>query len=393
MTKADVVVIGGGSTGASVAYYLSLRGAGRVVLIEKDYTAWGQTGRSTAVVRLHYSTPQVCRMALISYQVLKDMEKVVGGPSGFTACGFALAVGDKDESAIRRNVEMQRSLGIDTKLITPKELKEIQPQIDTTGLAAAAYEPNSGYADPTITAQSYSEAAVRNGCLLMTKTRVNGFNIMERRIVSAVTDRGTVEAEVFVNAAGVWANDLLSYLGISVPIDVVKEEIVVWRRPNDFTGPHLVFADLPHNYYIRPFGDTQTYMGSLNPDLSRREKSPEKFRLDEKPSMETFLTYGEALSKRFPVMEKAEAAGGWVGLYDVTPDWHPIIGRSRSVENLFNIVGLSGHGFKLCPAYGMLMSDLILKGKSDIVEPSFFAETRFQEGRLIGAAYEYGVIS
>ncbi len=392
--KVDVLVIGGGSTGTSIAYYLSERGAGRVALLERQYVAWGQTGRSTAVVRLHYSTPEVARMALISWEVLREMERKIGGPSGFRACGFAIAAGQEDLEGLRKNVEMQRSLGINTRLITPEELREIQPQIDTDGLAGAAYEPESGYADPVMTAQTFAEAAARNGCIIKTKTEVKGFRVDGNRIKAVLTDKEIFEADVIVNASGVWSNQVTAELGLNLPVEVVKEEIAVWKRPEEFRGEHIVFADLPNNYYMRPFGDTQTYMGSINPDLSRREREPTAFNLDERVSMDTFMSYGELISRRFPCMVKAEAAGGWIGLYDITPDWHPIIGRSSKFENLYNAVGMSGHGFKLCPAFGMLVSDLILRdGKSDVVNPDFFSERRFAEGRLIGTSYQYGVIS
>ena len=389
----DVVVIGGGSTGTSIAYYLCKKGAGKVALLEREYIAWGQTGRSTAVVRLHYSTPEVAKMALISWEVLKNMEKEVGGPSGFKEVGFAILAGENDFEALKRNVEMQRSIGIETRIITPEELKEMEPRINTEDIAGAAYEPKSGYADPVTTAQSFAKAAEEIGCRIMVKTEVTGFELDGNRISRITTTSGVVETDVVVNASGVWNNMLLDKLGISLPVEVVKEEIVVWDRPESFTGEHMVIGDLPNDYYMRPFGDRQTYMGSINPDLSTKSRYPTEFNLDERISINTFSRYGEKVSRRFPVMSEARVYGGWIGLYDITPDWHPIIGKSEKIENLYHAVGMSGHGFKLCPAIGMLMSDIILKGKSDIVDQSFFNEKRFKEGRLIGRAYAYGVIS
>ncbi|MEM2023960.1 MAG: FAD-binding oxidoreductase, partial [Candidatus Caldarchaeum sp.] len=125
----------------------------------------------------------------------------------------------------------------------------------------------------------------------------------------------------------------------------------------------------------------------------RQERHVSAFNLEEKVGIDTASRYGEAVSKRFPVMAEARLAGGWVGLYDVTPDWHPIIGFSKKVENLFNAVGLSGHGFKLCPAIGMLATDIILGSKTPLIDPEFFSEDRFGKGRLIGMTYKYGVIS
>ncbi len=389
----DVVVVGGGSTGSAIAYYLSREGAGRVALVEKAYVGWGMTGRSTAVVRLHYSTREVASMALRSWEILKDMERVVGGPSGFRATGFVILAGRGDAEGLRKNVEMHRQLGIDSRLLTPEELKELVPQINADGVEVAAYEPESGFADPVATAQSFAKAAQQMGCTLMEGCEVKSATVSNNRLERLETTRGALSADVVVNASGVWCNRFLDLLGIELPVRVVKEEIVIWNRPMDFSGEHLVVGDLPLNYYMRPFGGTQTYMGSINPDMSRWEKYPEAFNLDERVGVGTAYRYGEAVSTRFPVMAQASFAGGWVGLYDVTPDWQPIIGFSRKLTNLFNAVGLSGHGFKLAPAIGMLSAEIILGRKPTNIDHKFFNEARFEENRLIGRTYQYGVIS
>jgi len=389
----DVAVVGGGSTGTAIAYYLTKNGAGRVVLVEKDFVGWGQTGRSTAVVRLHYSTKEVALMALTSWRVLKDMDKTVGGESGFRASGFVILVGAEDFEGLKKNVEMHRSLGINTKIVGPDELREIEPRINVEGIYAGAYEPESGYADPVLTSQSFAKAALANGCTLMERCEVVGVKVNEKRIEKLITSKGDVEADIVVNATGVWCNRFFDLIGLSYPVTVVKEKIVVWRRPESFSGQHLVVGDLPNNYYMRPFGETQTYMGTINPETDRQEKYPEKFDLAEKVGVDTASHYGELVSKRFPIMSEAQFAGGWIGLYDITPDWHPIIGFSSKIKNLFNAVGLSGHGFKLCPAIGMLASDIILNRKDLPIDKNFFGEKRFEEKRLIGISYKYGVIS
>jgi glycine/D-amino acid oxidase-like deaminating enzyme len=389
----DIAIIGGGSTGTSIAYHLLRKGAGKVVLLEKDHVGWGQTGRSTAIVRLHYSTEEVIRMALHSWRELSRMEEAVGGPSGFKPCGFILAACEEDLDGLRRNVEIQRRVGVDTRLITAEELKEIIPQVDVEGVVGAAYEPCSGYADPVLTAQTYARAAEKMGCTLLVKTPVKRLNLEKGRIRYIETEKERLESDIVVNATGVWSNDLLSGTGENLPLKVMKEEIVVWSRPSTFRGEHVVFADLPQNYYMRPHGEMQTYMGSINPDMSRVSDSPEEFNISEKVGLDTVSSYGAALSKRFPAMADAVYSGGWVGLYDVTPDWHPIIDFSGRIDNLVHVVGLSGHGFKLAPAFGDVVSDLILRGSCRLVDRNFFSLRRFKEGRLIGSSYKYGVIS
>ncbi|MCS6783961.1 MAG: FAD-binding oxidoreductase [Candidatus Caldarchaeum sp.] len=389
----DVVVVGGGSTGTSIAYYLSANGAGRVALLERNWVGWGQTGRSTAVVRLHYSTPEITKMALESWRVLKDMEKLVGGPSGFTAVGFMMFVGPEDYDGLRKNVDMQRSVGVNSRILQPDEVRQILPYVSSTGMAAAAYEPESGYADPVATAQTFSSAAVTNGAKLFEKCEVKSVKADGRRVERLETSSGYFEADVVVNATGVWCNDFLAMLGAEVPVAIMKEEIVVWKRPENLRGLHPVVGDLPNNFYMRPFADHHTYMGSINPDTENPGKTPSAFNLEEKVGIDTAGRYGDAVSNRFPDFAKAEFAGGWVGLYDVTPDWLPVVGFSRHYENLFNAVGMSGHGFKLAPAIGMHSSNIILGKKQHIIEPSFLDEKRFVEKKLAEKTYRYGVIS
>ncbi|MDW8084099.1 MAG: FAD-binding oxidoreductase [Candidatus Caldarchaeum sp.] len=389
----DVVVVGGGSTGSSIAYYLADRGAGRVALLEKDRIGWGQTGRSTAVVRLHYSTAEITKMALESWKILKDMEKIVGGPSGFSPVGFLMIVGPEDFEGLRKNVEMQREVGVKTTILQPEEVKQTIPQVDISGVAAAAYEPDSGYADPVTTAQTFASAAVREGAKLFEKCEVKSVRTLGGRVERLETSAGFFEADVVVNATGVWCNSFLDMVAVDLPVSIMKEEIVVWKRPQSFRGLHPVVGDLPNNYYMRPFGDSMTYMGSINPDMSRHEKYATAFDLNEKVGIDTATRYGESVSNRFPVFAEAEFAGGWIGLYDVTPDWLPIVGFSEKFENLFNAVGMSGHGFKLAPAIGMLTADIILRKKQPLIDPEFLHEKRFREGRHAAKTYRYGVIS
>ncbi|MEM1952782.1 MAG: FAD-dependent oxidoreductase [Candidatus Caldarchaeum sp.] len=389
----DAVVVGGGSTGSAIAYYLVSRGFGKVALVEKLRIGWGQTGRSTGVVRLHYSTLEITKMALESWKVLKDMEKIVGGPSMFNPVGFIIMVGPEDLEGLKKNIEMQRRVGVNTKIFSPEEVKELLPHVNLEGCAAAAYEPESGYADPVVTAQSFASAAARHGCRTFEKCEVKSVIAAGNRVERIQTNVEFFEADVFVNATGVWCNSFFDMLGIQLPIDIMKEEIVVWKRPEQIRGLHPVIGDLPNNYYMRPFGDSQTYMGSINPDMTKPSKYASTFDLDEKVGLDTAARYGEAVSRRFPVFSEAGFAGGWIGLYDVTPDWLPVVGFSQQYDNLFNAVGMSGHGFKLAPAIGVLATDIILGHKQPLIDPNFLNEKRFAEKRLAEKTYRYGVIS
>lgn len=385
------MVIGAGSTGSSIANYLAKKGASPVVVLDKGKIGEGQTRRSTAVVRLHYSTREVARMALLSYEVLRNFEKETGYTSGFTQTGFAVGVGEGDLEALKENVEMQRSLGINTRLISAEDLHEIEPRMDTSNIAAAAYEPNSGHADPLSTSQSFCKSATDSGAVVMENTKVIGFDIRSNMVQSLKTTRETIETDAVVLASGVWSNQIANMFGESLPITVVKEEIAAFRRPSEFRGNHIVFGDFMNNYYLRPVGDDISYLGSLEPDWPDYEVDPDFS--EDSVSLHMVERYIRAFSDRFPIMQTGSILGGWSGLYDVTPDWHPILDKSSRLNNVYFAIGLSGHGFKLCPAIGMMMSDLVLHGRTDVADIAMFSANRFSEGKLIKARYGYGVVS
>jgi sarcosine oxidase subunit beta len=288
---------------------------------------------------------------------------------------------------------MHRVMGINTRLITPAELHQIEPQLDATGLAAAVYEPDSGFADPTRTAQAFATAASARGVTVLEQTAALDFVLETARITKVKTDKGVIAVDAVVNAAGVWANKLAALLGETLPIEVVREEIAIFRRPVTFQGVHLVYGDFPHNFYMRPSGGLDTQVGSLAPDLARRDIDPDVFGTPGYVDEEVITQYSPGLMARFPIMAGAAPSGGWQGLYDVTPDWHPLIGRSDRIENLYHAVGLSGHGFKLAPAFGTIIADLVLRGRSDLVDPDFFSVQRFARGHPIRTQYEYGVLA
>lgn len=389
----DYLVIGGGSTGTSIAYYISKLQEGRVALIEKDRVASGQTGRSTAIIRLHYSNPEMIKMALASYEVFVKFGEKVGGGCGFTRCGFAILVGEQDADNLKANVDLQRSLGVNTKLISPEELKDIEPRMRVDDVAAVAYEPDSGYADPVLTSLSFMKAAVDNGAEVMEGTEVTSLKVKGNSIEEVVTTSGTLNVGIVINATGVWTNRIADMLDQDLPIDIVREEIAVFHRPEEFKGYHMVIGDFINNYYMRPGGEVETYVGSLTPDLRVRERYPEELSRTEKIGYNTVEVYSKALARRFIQMRKAKYASGWVGLYDITPDWHPIISRDARVENVYHAVGLSGHGFKLAPAIGMMMAELVTKGRSNLCDSKLFDIARFREGRKVARRYKYGVVA
>jgi len=387
--KADLVIVGGGCIGCSIALHAARLGKGlRIFLLERQHVAWGATGRSTAIVRQHYSNPETAGMALESLNVFENFQSNIGGDCGFTRTGFFLAVGDKDADVLKCNVNMQRGLGIETSVLQPTEIVKLQPGVNVNDLAAAAYEPRSGYADPVATTQSYAVAAKELGVTLLEQTKV--VEIIESSgIVKGVkTEGGEILANVVVNAANVWANQILPRTHSKLPIRALREQSCIFLKPHDFGTKLDIWGDFPNLFYFCPKGSDQLLTGSLESNLPELDDPDNCEGVD----YQTVETYSEKLVHRIPPMAHGRWERGWSGPYDVTPDWHPILDESNEVEGLYIAAGFSGHGFKLSPAIGKRMAEYIVSGhkSSDL---AIFRGDRFSEGKELARQYESNIIA
>ncbi len=390
--KADIVVIGGGCMGTSIAYNLKKRGIDKVVLLEKSFIGSGTTSRSVGVVRQHYSTEFMVRMATSSLTTIRDFQKQIGSESGYRKTGLIVAVGNDGFQGLKETVSMQRSLGVETSVLSPSGLREVQPGLYADDLAGGAFEPNAGYADPSLVTGGYAKAAEALGVRILQKTQVVGVKLQGRRVAAVETDRGEqIHTPIVVNATNAWANRINRTIGVELPIQSVKSQVITLGRPADFHGPHVVIFDFINLIYFKAEGDTRTVVGTLDP----RVYLSEPIDPDHCPDSADY-EHVEMLSKmvlqRLPVMERAVPCGGWSGAYDVTPDWHPILDRIEDVEGYYCAVGFSGHGFKLCPTVGEMMADLIIHGKRAGSDIDNFRRTRFKEGKPIVPKYARGLV-
>ena len=386
--KYDVVVIGAGSTGSSIAYYLVRKGLRDVLLLDKGLIGQGMTGRSTGIIRLHYSDARLMEMAIYSWNVLRRFHEIVGGETVFSKVGFMLGGGEEDVDVISEVLTRQKKAGINVKLMTPEEAAEVFPSMRTEGLSVVAYEPDSGYANTVDVAQGFARAAVDLGAHVYENTEVLGFETYENRILKVKTSRGEVAAEHVVNATGVWTLSIAEMLEISLPVSLGRDDILVLERPQEQHGQHPVWGDLPLGFYMRPEGTYRTLMGAL--DAVEATLPPDA--LGYNIPFETIEWYSRMITARFPGYSEAKPSGGWPGYYDITPDWQPIVGFDLKYENLVHCVGLSGHGFKLAPAFGEIVSDLILHGESKKFDVEVFNVERFREGEREGSRYKYKII-
>ncbi len=377
---AEAVVIGGGSTGASVAYHLARRGVRDVVLLEQGFLASGATGRSSAIVRQHYAYPVTARLARLALDAFSRFDEVIGGNSGFTRTGYLALVGPGDREALAANVAMQRGVGVETRVVEPDEIRALVPRMATDDLAAAAYEPDAGFADPAGTTAALAHRARELGARVLEGVTVRRILVERGRAAGVETDRGPMAAPVVVTAAGGWTPRLLGPLGVEVPIVNTLHRIGVFERPADFGPPHPVCGDFVNQVYFRPEQGGLTLIGSTKhtaDDVVDPDGYPER------AEAEWIQEFAEGSVARFPRMEAARSRGGWTGFYDTTPDFQFILDRAPGIEGLVVAVGFSGHGFKHSPIIGDLVADLVLgtTPADPHLDLGFFALGRFAAGR------------
>ncbi|MCI0718314.1 MAG: FAD-binding oxidoreductase [Acidobacteria bacterium] len=387
---ADAVVIGGGINGCSIAYELANHGVKRVVLLERRHIAGGPTGRSSGVIRQHYTIETLARMAFDSLRVFQNFGEIYGGSAGFVQVGDVFLVEQKEAESLRTTVTMHQRIGIRSSVLTPDELRQLDPLLDTSEVACGAYEPDGGYADPALAANSICDAARAHGVAVKQRCPVVGLTVERGQIKCVKTTEGEIATETVVNVAGPWGSEIAAFVGVEIPITPSRHPVVLLQRPPRWRHPTPVWVDLINAAYFKPEGATKVLVGSIRSEEGHIRADTETY--SQSPSYDEIASYSDSIMKRFPVMSEGLAQGGWAGLYDVTPDWQPVIDHIPDVKGFYCAVGFSGHGFKLGPAVGTIMGELILEGSCKTYDISPFRYERFREGRLTRTGYEHGIL-
>ncbi|NOZ49908.1 MAG: FAD-binding oxidoreductase [Chloroflexi bacterium] len=385
----DVIVIGAGIMGCSTAWQLAQRQL-KVAVLEKEFVASGGSGKSSAIIRQHYSNELTARMALYSLRVFQDFEQQIGGESGFTTAGFLVAVAAGDRAGLEANMALQRRVGIRTELLTPEAILELMPGLFVDDLVVAAYEPESGYADPYLTVNAYAQAARRLGARFFQQTPVTAIRFDGDRVVGVDTPQGAFAAPIVINATGAWSAQVAQLAGIPLPVDACRVQVALFRRPPGHEAPHPVIGDFIHASYFRPETGGLTLAGLIDPTEAEALVDPDA--VDEQVDTAFILDVGERLIARYPAMEASQSTGGYASLYAITPDWHPIIDEVPAGSGHFICAGFSGHGFKLGPAVGLMMADLATGVTDPLFESQLFRLDRFAKGLPIRGQYEYSIV-
>jgi glycine/D-amino acid oxidase-like deaminating enzyme len=374
---AEVVIVGGGVTGCSIAFHLAAAGVRDVLLLERRFLAAGGTGRSVGVMRQLYPTDASSRMVLHSLRVFQRFAEVTGGDAGYVQCGAILAVGEGQHEALARTVAAQQALGITTRLIGPDEVRGLDPRIDPFAVRAAVWEPESGYGDPTGVTTGFARAAQRLGVRIEQGAEVVGLAVSGGRIAGLTLGSGErIATRTVVNAAGLWSPGLAALAGVELPIIVGRHPVFVIARTPAFGRPHPVYLDLASGTFLRPETGGLTLTGFLDADEPSHLMDPETLGAD--VGFDEVSRIMERASRCVPALAEARYQRGYAGAFDITPDWMPILDQTP-VQGLYVAAGMSGHGFKLSPAVGQMMADLIVRGTSDLAPLSAFRFDRFSQ--------------
>lgn len=384
----DVIVIGAGIMGCSAAFQLAQRGL-KVAVLEKGSIGMGPSGKSSANIRQHYSNELTARMALYGLRVFQDFDERVGGECGFTPTGFIVLVAAKDHAGLEANMTMQRKVGIRTELLSPEALLEIMPGIQTADLVAAAYEPESGYADAYMTVSAYANAARRMGAKIFQSTEVIGLRFASGKVVGVDTPADKYDAPLVLSCAGPWSMRLARWAGVQVPINPCRVQVAFFRRPRGHEAPHPVVADFIHATYFRSETGGLTLVGLVDPIEANAVVNPDGY--NEHLDSGFVLDIGERLVRRYPAMEQGQSTGGYASLYDITPDWHPIVDELPAGSGFFICAGFSGHGFKLGPAVGVMAADMVMRNRTPEFDPRLFRFGRYAENAPVRGQYEYSI--
>ncbi len=376
--KAEVVVVGAGCMGASIAFHLARRDVD-VVLLEKGHVAGGATGHSGALVRQHYEARIGIRLARESLAFFRRFEKETGFSCDFRTTGFLSGTRERDLPAFDALLELLRSEGVRAERLTPSDAKAMEPQLEVSDYTALVHDPDAGYADPIATAHGFAAAATVEGAKVFDDRTVASIATRSGRVVGLkVRGAGLLRSGRVVVAAGNWTRDLVATVGPRLPIRYVRGEVAILRRPIDFAPPPRIHFDFYGNTYSRPDGEKDTLAGYMNTDPRKTIRDHD---LVETLPAATARDIRTRLAKRFPRMAEAQPRGGWAGAYDVTPDSYPILDRVGP-DGLFVAVGFSGHGFKLSPEVGRFVAEHVATDRRpESLEP--LQACRFAEGSPI----------
>ena len=378
---ADIVIIGGGVMGASAAYHLAQRGLKNIVLLEKEnFFGQGATGRCAGGVRYQFSTEINVKLSIASLPMIERFKEEIGQDVSYKQCGYLLVATNENEvNVFKHNVEMQNSLGVSTELISGDEVRRRLPLMRLDDALAGTFNPKDGVVDPNSVVQGYISAAQKMGVQVFTGAEVIGINLKGDSVEEVRTSIGAIKTRIILNTSGPWSGQIAQMAGIQLPLVPLRRQMFTTSPLKELPQDFPFVIDFARSLYFHREGE------GLLIGMSNQNEKPG---FDQNVDEDFELVNLEAAIERMPLVEKAQRASHWAGLYEVTPDAHPIYG-STPINDFYVCTGFSGHGFMHGPISGKLMSEFILDGKYSSLDVSMLDLKRFEEGRMI---QEYNVV-
>lgn len=371
---ADVVIIGGGVMGASIAFHLAEAGVTDVVVVERDELCSGSSGKPIGGVRAQFSDPLNIELGSRSLRAFQDFPHRPGAGIRLDSVGYLfLLTAERQAADFEASVGIQNGLGVPTRMVGPDEAQRLCPYISTDGLLAAAFSPTDGHARPALVVRGYADAAARTGVTFATHTTVTGIDTAGDRATAVHTDRGRITCSTVICTAGAWSGRIGALAGVDLPVRPVRRQLA-FTQPLAPPAPRIPFTiDFASSAYFHNSDDGLLF-GLADPG------QPDGF--DTTWTPEWLELFRDVARERAPALADMEIADGWAGLYEVTPDHNALIGRSGELPNFLYATGFSGHGFLQAPAVGEIVRDLHL-GREPFVDISPLSADRFRTGAEI----------
>jgi sarcosine oxidase subunit beta len=380
-TTADIVIIGGGVMGASAAYHLAQRGLKNIILLEKEnFFGQGATGRCAGGVRYQFSTEINVKLSIESLPMIERFKDEIGQDVSYKQCGYLLvATNEKEVSLFKHNVKMQNELGVQTQLLSGDEVRKRLPLMNFEDALAGTFNQKDGTVDPNSVVMGYISAAQKMGAKVFTGAEVSGITISGDQVQEVQTTSGGIKTRMILNAAGPWSSQIGDMAGIKLPVIPLRRQMFTTNPLKEVPADFPFVIDFSRSLYFHREGE------GLSIGMSNQNEQPG---FDQNVDEDFELVNLDAAIERMPLVENAQRASHWAGLYEVTPDAHPIFGNTN-INGFYVCTGFSGHGFMHGPISGKLMSEFILDGKFSSLDVCMLDLKRFEEGRLI---QEYNVV-
>ena len=379
----DVIVVGAGIIGSSTAYYLKKQGVSKVLLLEKNQTASGGTGKSAAIVRSYYSIPVMARLGKEAVKLFHNLKEEIGTDGGFNPTGFTVLVSPDWLDKAKEVVIMNQKLGINTEFVPEKEWEERFPWLNPEGLGAIVFEKDSGYADPVQTTDGFVESFKSKGGVFKDRTPVRELIREGNRIIGVVLESGKIFCDSVVNSAGPWSKFLANSVQLELPIEAVREQDSIWEVRSKKGLPTSPVANQIEATYMRPMSDGRWLFGRGYPK-PYYECDPYNYK--ESADEEFLEDLYKRWCKRIPGLEGAKLLNSYAALYDVTPDWIPFVGPRDGIKGYYDASGGSGHAFKTGPIFAQELAEWITK---NVVKDDFkqFSYDRTKNGEMFVQAF------